>query len=129
MSNPGILAQIAEEIGLSLRQLSASDIAFLCFTATNSVRVFAYLPQIRSVVRDRNGASAISLTTWGMFTLSHLTTMAYGLLVVADGKMATIFGANTICCVAIVALTMHKRAQGPVRLTMIEEARRSAGLT
>jgi uncharacterized protein with PQ loop repeat len=92
------------------------------------VRVFAYLPQIRSVVRDRNGASAISLTTSGMFTISHLTTMVYGLFVFADGKMAAIFGANTLCWIAIVALTAYKRAQGPARLTMIEEARRSAGL-
>ena len=119
---------LIERFGLSLKGMSLADLAFLAFTATNSVRVLAYLPQIRSVARDQNGASAISLITWGMFALSHLSTMAYGYLVVADAKMAAIFGANTICCAAIVALTIHKRAQGPVRLTMIEEARRSAGL-
>ena len=119
----------AEAAGLAVRALTAADLALLLFTTTNSVRVFAYLPQITSIARDRHGASAVSLTTWGMFTVSHLSTMAYGLLVVADPRMAAIFGVNALCSVAIVALTLHKRAQGPMRLTAIEEWRRSAGRT
>ena len=129
MSGHGPIISLLEQVGLTLRQLTAADLALLLFTATNSVRVFAYLPQIRSVARDRNGASAVSLATWGMFTVSHLSTMAYGLLVVSDAKMAAIFGVNALCSIVIVALTLHKRAQGPARLTGIEEWRlRSAGL-
>ena len=129
MSDHGPVITLLEQAGLALRQLTLADVALLAFTATNSVRVFAYLPQITSVARDRNGASAVSLSTWAMFTVSHLSTMAYGLLVVSDAKMAAIFGVNALCSVVIVALTLHKRAQGPVRLSGIEEwRRRSAGL-
>jgi len=120
------LVGLVDAFGLAARSLTAADLAFLSFTACNSVRVFAYVPQIRSVARDRNGASAISLTTWGMFAVSHLSTMAYGHFVVADGKMALIFGANTLCCLAILALTLAKRAQGPARPYPLDEARRRA---
>ena len=129
MSDHGPVIVLLEQTGLALRQLTVANVALLAFTATNSVRVFAYLPQITSIARDRRGASAVSLTTWAMFTVSHLSTMAYGLLVVSDGKMAAIFGVNALCSVAIVALTALKRAQGPARLTGIEEWRlRNAGL-
>lgn len=117
------LVSAAEQLGLALRAVAPADVALLLFTATNSVRVFAYLPQIRSVARDRHGATAVSLVTWGMFAVSHLSTMAYGLWVVADGRMVLIFGANALCCVAIVGLTAHKRARGPSRPTLMSEAR------
>ena len=111
MSGSYILTQNTEEIGLSIRQLSLADIALLCFTATNSVRVFAYLPQIASVARDRSGAGAISCTTWRLFAASHLSTVAYALLALQDWRMAAVFGANTACCAAILALTVLRRVQ------------------
>lgn len=89
--------------------MSAAEVALLAFTAVNSVRVLAYVPQIAAVLRDRNGASAISYTTWGMFAVSHVSTVGYAILVVVDWRMAAIFGANTICCVAILGVTAQKR--------------------
>lgn len=100
-----------EHFGSSLGRMTPADLTLLAFTASNSMRVLAYLPQIRSVVQDKNGASAISLASWSMFALSNLSTMVYGYLVVADTKMAVIFGANAVCCAVIVALTVAKRAQ------------------
>lgn len=35
------------------------------YLVTNSARVFAYVPQIITVWRCRDGARAISLVTWG----------------------------------------------------------------
>lgn len=95
--------------------ITPHDVALLLFTACNSVRVFAYLPQIASVARDRNGASAISFTTWGMFAVSHVSTVGYAHFVVDDQRMVLIFTANALCCTAVVLLTAHKR--GLVRLS------------
>jgi uncharacterized protein with PQ loop repeat len=90
--------------------MTPADVALVVFTACNTARVFAYLPQIVKISRDTQGAAAISYMTWGLFGVSHLSTVAYAVLVVDDWRMAAIFAANTVCCVAIVGLTAWKRA-------------------
>jgi uncharacterized protein with PQ loop repeat len=87
-----------------------TDVALVVFTACNTARVFAYLPQMVKISRDRQGASAISYTTWVLFSVSHLSTTAYAVLVLNDWRMAAVFAANTLCCIIIVALTVRRRA-------------------
>jgi hypothetical protein len=91
--------------------MSAADIALLIFTACNSARVLAYVPQILKIGQDTNGAQAISYSTWSLFGLSHLSTVGYALLTVSDVHLAAVFLANTACCGAIVGLTFYKRRQ------------------
>lgn len=91
---------------------SAVEIAITAFAVSNSVRVLAYVPQILRVARDRDGAAAVSCLTWLMFALSHLSTVAYALIVIEDWRMAAIFGVNLLCCLAIIGITCHKRALG-----------------
>jgi uncharacterized protein with PQ loop repeat len=90
--------------------MTSAEIALAVFAICNSIRVFAYVPQIVAVARDQRGASAISYTTWGLFAVSHLSTVTYALLVINDWRMAAVFIANTVCCLAIVGLTVWKRA-------------------
>jgi len=90
--------------------MTSAEIALAAFALCNSVRVFAYVPQIVAVARDPGGASAISYTTWVLFAVSHLSTVAYAALVVDDWRMAAVFIANTVCCLTIVAVTAWKRA-------------------
>ncbi|WP_262272416.1 hypothetical protein [Microvirga yunnanensis] len=90
--------------------VAPADVALVVFTACNTARVFAYLPQIVKIGRDTQGATAISYTTWILFGVSHLSTVAYAILVVDDWRMAAVFAANTLCCVLIVGLTAWKRA-------------------
>lgn len=90
--------------------ITPADAALLVFTACNTARVFAYLPQIVKIGRDTQGATAISYTTWMLFGLSHLSTVAYAILVVNDWRMAAVFAANTVCCGVIVGVTAWKRA-------------------
>jgi hypothetical protein len=90
--------------------VSSADIALTLFALCNSVRVFAYVPQIIAVARDPCGASAISYATWGLFAISNLSTVSYAVLVVDDWRMAAVFVANTLCCVVIFGLTAWKRA-------------------
>ncbi|HEY0336939.1 MAG TPA: hypothetical protein VGC70_06315 [Burkholderiales bacterium] len=91
--------------------MTAADVAIGAFTLCNSVRVFAYIPQIVLIGRDKTGVAAISYSTWGLFVASHLSTVVYAAVAVHDLKMALIFVANTVCCAAILGLTYYKRRQ------------------
>jgi hypothetical protein len=74
------------------------------FTAINSIRTIAYVPQILKAARDTNGASAISYTTWLLFLASHLMTIAYAIICIGDLLMAIIFLGNALACLAIVSV-------------------------
>src|SRR5262245_57500536 len=50
--------------------MTIADITLAAFTLCNSFRVVAYLPQIARAARDRSGAEAISVGTWGLFLVS-----------------------------------------------------------
>ncbi len=84
-------------------------VVFALFTFMNSIRIFAYVPQLLRVTQDRNGASAISYSTWALFFLSHLTTVAFAILYVGDLVMALIFSGNALACFAILLATFLKR--------------------
>lgn len=79
------------------------------FSVINSLRVLAYVPQILKAARDNNGATAISMVTWGLFFLSHLTTIAYAIVSLGDMIMALIFLGNAFACLLILLITVYKR--------------------
>lgn len=89
--------------------MTPTDLALLLFTACNGARVVAYVPQIARVIRDRQGALAVSCMTWSMFALANLSTVLYGALVVKDLSIVLIFGLNTVACLLVVVLTLYKR--------------------
>jgi uncharacterized protein with PQ loop repeat len=89
--------------------MTAPEVAVVLFTAMNTVRVFAYVPQILRVARDGGRAEAISCTTWVMFAFSHLSTVAYAILAVGDLRMAAIFAVNMLACLLVLGITAHKR--------------------
>ena len=88
-----------------------ADFIVVAFTAADLARVLGYLPQIFRIAAYQSGAAAISYATWTMFTLSHLTTVAYALAVAADARLAVIFAANALSSGTIVILTWIKRRQ------------------
>lgn len=87
------------------------DFALLFFVGVNALRILAYGSQIATIARDHGGATAISLTTWTLFTASHLSTAIYALASADDWTIAAVFFLNGVCSLAIVALTMTKRRQ------------------
>jgi hypothetical protein len=89
--------------------MTLADLTLLAFTASNSVRVVAYLPQIWKAATDAHGAQAISFMTWALFLASHLTTAAYAIVNRADWMMAMIFLANGAGCLAILAVVAWRR--------------------
>jgi hypothetical protein len=102
--------------------MTSAEIALALFALCNSVRVFAYVPQIIAVARDPGGASAISYTTWGLFAVSHLSTVAYAILTLSDWRMAAVFVANALCCLVIVGVTAWKRALFRAAQRLLESA-------
>jgi hypothetical protein len=85
----------------------------------------AYIPQIRKAAIDTNGASAVSYTTWLLFLVANLSTVAYALINRSDWEMAACFAGYAVCCSAILAIAYWKRCSharqvrhaGPLALT------------
>jgi hypothetical protein len=85
------------------------EITLALFAACNSIRVVAYVPQVLKAATDRNGASSISMMTWALFLVAHLSTVAYALVNRSDFRLAACFAVNAACCGAILGIVWWKR--------------------
>lgn len=79
------------------------------YLATNAVRILSYLPQIVTVWRCRDGARAISLWTWGMWTVSHTTAVLYGVVVMHDVFFTLISVINLVGCGTVAIIAARRR--------------------
>jgi hypothetical protein len=89
--------------------MEASSATFLPFTVFSGLRIFSYVPQIRRVARDRNGAWAISYATWGLWTGANLATALYAFANLGDIYLASVSTVYAACCAAVIVLTVAKR--------------------
>ncbi|TIU89340.1 MAG: hypothetical protein E5V74_11665 [Mesorhizobium sp.] len=89
--------------------MTLGDLSFCLFTLFNGLRVVSYLPQILRVARDENGASAISYTTWLLWTGANATTGLYAGVNLDDPMLAAINWLNAVCCALVIVLTAWKR--------------------
>ena len=110
----GFLQELSDSVEVFKKDIEIQHdwvpvVAFTLFTFMNSIRIFAYVPQLLKVTEDKNGASAISYSTWTLFFLSHLTTVAFAIFYVGDLVMALIFSGNALACLAILLATFVKR--------------------
>lgn len=91
--------------------MAFEDLTLALFAACNAVRVVGYFPQIWKAATDIHGASAVSCTTWALFLVAHLSTVAYAAVNRADWGLAACFAGNALCCIVILAVTIAKRRQ------------------
>ena len=116
------LMDLLDDYGLVIKTYFSEDhewvsaVVFGAFTLANSLRVLAYVPQMLKAAQDVNGASAVSYSTWTLFLISHLTTIAYALVCPGDLVMALIFLANAFACLTIIVITFVKRRRYAARL-------------
>ena len=89
--------------------MDLAQVTFLAFAFFSSLRVVSYLPQITRVACDANGASAISYSTWGLWTASNGATAVYALVNLHDRYLAAVSAVNMACCIVVILLTMMKR--------------------
>jgi len=86
-----------------------SNLTLLLFTAFSSLRVFSYVPQIRKVARDTNGASAISYSTWAMWTGANTATALYAVINLGDIYLACASALYAGGCLIVIVVTFLKR--------------------
>jgi hypothetical protein len=89
--------------------MTLAEYSMTAFALLNGGRVIAYMPQIICVYRDPNGAVAVSLLTWIMFTAANLATVSYALTVTSDLIVAGVFALNALCCLIITMLIAVRR--------------------
>lgn len=94
-----------------------SEITLALFSIFNILRLGSYLPQIIVVMRDREGAKAISCSTWCLWTATNGSTAAYALVNITDWALFAVSIVNMLGCGSVVVLTFWKRRQlNPTRL-------------
>lgn len=101
--------------------MQLDQITFVLFAASNIMRMLAYLPQIRKAATDKNGAAAISCTTWSLFLVANVSTIAYALVNRTDFWLALCFGGNALGCLAILSIAWwkgHRRAPQVVQVAV-----------
>ena len=89
--------------------MELSYATFLIFTLLSLIRVFSYFPQIAKIASDKNGASAISLSTWGLWTAAHVATLLYAAINLRDLYLTAVSALYAACCVCVILLTVKKR--------------------
>jgi hypothetical protein len=89
--------------------LDIASITFFLFTVSSSLRVISYLPQMLRVALDRNGASAISYSTWVLWTCANLATALYATVNLGDMFLAGVSSVYAACCTIVIVLTLLKR--------------------
>jgi hypothetical protein len=55
------------------------DILSILYVAVGFVFALAFVPQIRTLLRDETGAASISLSTWGLFSACNVITLLYAI--------------------------------------------------
>ena len=89
--------------------MDAAGITFALFTIFSSLRIISYVPQIRRVALDSNGATAISYSTWALWTGANIATALYAAINLHELYLSAVSGVYAICCVVVILLTILKR--------------------
>jgi hypothetical protein len=79
------------------------------YVFTNTFRIVFYGPQIRAVLKARDGAAAVSITTWSFWTFANLTAALYGWMVINDRAFTAIFIGNLACTATVTLVASVKR--------------------
>ncbi len=89
--------------------MGLASFALAAFTFFSFVRIVSYVPQILKIAADTNGASAISYTTWSLWTAGHVSTALYAAVNIQDGFLAAVSVVYALCCMTVIVLTAAKR--------------------
>ena len=102
--------------------MTLAEVSLGAFSAFSGLRLVSYFPQIYRVARDANGASAISYSTWLMWTGSHLSTGCYAAINLGDRLLAVCSGLYALCCILVIVMTTIKRHRHSGRMTTVDAA-------
>jgi len=91
--------------------VEVASITILFFGLFSALRVVSYVPQIRKVALDTNGATAISYSTWSLWTCANIATALYAAVNLQDIYLSTVSAIYAVCCIVVILLTVRKRRQ------------------
>ena len=95
---------------------TVTDVVTCLFFATNTLRVLAYIPQIKAAWKCANGAASVSRVTWSCFAVAHLSGALYSGVVARDPGMAAVFTGNSIACgTLLIVITCKRRCHRAAR--------------
>jgi hypothetical protein len=89
--------------------MTLASFTLVLFGTFSSIRIFSYVPQIRKVASDANGATAISYSTWGLWAAANIATGLYALVNLGDTYLASVSALYAACCFVVIGLTAAKR--------------------
>lgn len=79
------------------------------------VAVLLYLPQIRNILRNRNGAGSFSLVTFGGWSAGSIITALYAWTFVKDPMFAAVSLANMLGSGTVFGLVATRRLKNRCR--------------
>ncbi len=89
--------------------MNEADWLGIVFTATNAMRAFMYVPQLRKVAASDRGAPDVALTTWVMFSINNLLGALYCIFSLGQLAVGASFLGSFAACTWLVGLTLARR--------------------
>ncbi len=86
------------------------------FLIFNALRVFLYIPQIVTCIRDERGCPTINLWTWCSWLIANASTGLYMWIFQSDALGLCLNVGNALMCALTVTITVFKRKQHSVTL-------------
>jgi hypothetical protein len=80
----------------------------IAFAAFNLLRLASYVPQIVTVARDQNGATAISFSCWTIWVGANASTAIYAWIKLTDSNLALVSAFNAVCCLVVLLIAAYK---------------------
>jgi len=107
--------------------MTLADGTLAAFTLFNGLRLVSYFPQVYLILRDSNGAAAISYATWTMWCACHIATGLYAVVNLGDWPLAAACALYATCCLTVIGITVAKRRRFRLRATLAPAVPAAAG--
>jgi hypothetical protein len=79
------------------------------YTTSGLLACGLYGPQLRVLSTSAGARRAMSLTTWGGWSVLGVTTLAYAVVVVQQPEMVVVTAINALCQASVFALALGQR--------------------
>lgn len=89
--------------------MTTEDLPLVVFTACNTLRIAAYVPQMMILARHADAAASFSFGTWALFAAANLSTAFYAGAMLGDAALGIVSALSAMCCGALIGLAAWRR--------------------
>ena len=79
----------------------------IAFAAFNLLRLASYVPQIVTIARDQNGATATSFSCWTIWVGANGSTAICAWIKRTDSNLTLVSAFNAVCCLAVLLMAAY----------------------